>query len=510
MKASRILLIVPFMTLVFIAVFATGQSVPQLINYQGELMDKNTGQPLDGVSVDLTFSFYGDETGATPLYLTVVQENVQVTDGMYNVLIGSGTVTEGDESTISGVFQNHSEVWMGVEVGDDGEMTPRVRISSVPYAMSVDMAAIEKYFNTADADGDGFDKQLQGGNDCNDAAASVYPGAPEVCDGIDNQCAGDAGYGFIDENCSGGPSWPLVMGGATPGSSSPYYTRVHVQGNYAYIMDPEGSLDMFLRYFDVSDPLSPTQGASREYYNGNLRDIHVDGTYIYIGDDEFGASYVSPPGGFGMQYATGLPDGLALGIFKLGNYGYVAEDHHTYPKLTVLDISTPTSPNVLGYNTVDSNGDPKDVYVQGDYAYMADQILGLVIFDVSNKSAPAQVGLYDTPGFPQDVFVQGDYAYVADSSYGLQIIDVSDPASPTLAGSYDTPGSAERVFVSGNSAYVVDKASSLQIVSVADPANTSLIGSYSAYVEDVYVSGDYAYLAVGSSGFRIIKVMDSP
>jgi len=42
--------------------------------------------------------------------------------------------------------------------------------------------------------------------DCDDAAVSVYPGAPELCDGIDNQCPADAGYGTVDEGCNNAPN----------------------------------------------------------------------------------------------------------------------------------------------------------------------------------------------------------------------------------------------------------------------------------------------------------------
>ncbi len=54
----------------------------------------------------------------------------------------------------------------------------------------------------ADADGDSHMDQACGGDDCNDDNEHVFPGAPELCDSVDNQCPGDPeGYGDIDEGC---------------------------------------------------------------------------------------------------------------------------------------------------------------------------------------------------------------------------------------------------------------------------------------------------------------------
>jgi hypothetical protein len=47
-----------------------------------------------------------------------------------------------------------------------------------------------------DDDADGW---AECAGDCDDAAASTYPGAVEVNDGFDNQCPGEAGFGSVDE-----------------------------------------------------------------------------------------------------------------------------------------------------------------------------------------------------------------------------------------------------------------------------------------------------------------------
>lgn len=41
-----------------------------------------------------------------------------------------------------------------------------------------------------DADGDGHNSEATGGDDCDDADPHTYPGAEELCDGVDNDCSG--------------------------------------------------------------------------------------------------------------------------------------------------------------------------------------------------------------------------------------------------------------------------------------------------------------------------------
>ena len=52
-----------------------------------------------------------------------------------------------------------------------------------------------------DNDGDGYGEHCDKGPDCNDDDPTVYPNAPELCDGKEHRCPGDVGYGQINEDC---------------------------------------------------------------------------------------------------------------------------------------------------------------------------------------------------------------------------------------------------------------------------------------------------------------------
>ncbi len=78
-------------------------------------------------------------------------------------------------------------VRFGLAVGQGGAFTMS--------GWNVDDLAIGSDGSCTDADGDGHVSAACGGSDCNDSSASVYPGAPELCNGIDDNCDGN-----VDEN----------------------------------------------------------------------------------------------------------------------------------------------------------------------------------------------------------------------------------------------------------------------------------------------------------------------
>ncbi len=179
-----------------------------------------------------------------------------------------------------------------------------------------------------------------------------------------------------------------------------------------------------------------------------------------------------------------------------------------YSYLRILDVSNIS--NIVLKSNFTLN-EVQDIYVSGNYAYVADSHQGLKILNISNPSSPSLVGSFnnsaDTNGDSDGVFVSGNYAYVVNADAGLQAIDISDPTTPSLSDTYDTTGQAVKVFVSGNYAYIADGESGLQIIDISNPSSLSFVANYNLDESlDVFVSGNYAYVADGDDGLQIIDI----
>jgi hypothetical protein len=98
--------------------------VPQRINYQGYLTDSG-GNPVNG-SVDIVFSIYDVAAGGTAIWTET--QTVVVNKGLFNVQLGSVTPLPSFSGTR----------YLGIQVGADPEMTPRLLLASAPYALNAE------------------------------------------------------------------------------------------------------------------------------------------------------------------------------------------------------------------------------------------------------------------------------------------------------------------------------------------------------------------------------------
>jgi hypothetical protein len=125
-----------FLLLTLLSVSALG--VPAIINYQGMLTDASGDTVVDG-DYSIGFALYDVAAGATARRSET--QTVTVSGGIYNVRLGE--VTPLSASIFSG------DLYLGVNVASDGEMTPRQQLTSVAYASkAADAATLEGYSAT--------------------------------------------------------------------------------------------------------------------------------------------------------------------------------------------------------------------------------------------------------------------------------------------------------------------------------------------------------------------------
>ncbi|MBN1318752.1 MAG: hypothetical protein JXA42_24945 [Anaerolineales bacterium] len=99
------------------------------ISYQGQLTD-SYGNPLTGL-YEMIFRIYDVPTEGSPLWseMWIGDQQVEVSGGLFNVMLGS------IDDTIASSIAGYDELYLGITVGSDSEMVPRVQLGSVPFSM---------------------------------------------------------------------------------------------------------------------------------------------------------------------------------------------------------------------------------------------------------------------------------------------------------------------------------------------------------------------------------------
>jgi hypothetical protein len=105
--------------------------IPDLITYQGHLLDPGTETPVPDGKYDMVFTIYDDPILGTNQWSQALTgaQGVQVIDGQFTVYLG-GAFSPFPTDLFAG-----GPLWLGVQVGTDPEMTPRTKVTSAPYAL---------------------------------------------------------------------------------------------------------------------------------------------------------------------------------------------------------------------------------------------------------------------------------------------------------------------------------------------------------------------------------------
>lgn len=110
-----------------IALTITSIVLAQDISIQGVLRDPNGRSVEDGVYT-VTFNIYEEPSGGTALW-TDTYNNLQVKHGVFQANLGENTSLDG--------LAFDATYYVGVKVGNFAEMTPRIALTTYPYAKAI-------------------------------------------------------------------------------------------------------------------------------------------------------------------------------------------------------------------------------------------------------------------------------------------------------------------------------------------------------------------------------------
>ncbi|MCW5551615.1 MAG: hypothetical protein KIS67_05540 [Verrucomicrobiae bacterium] len=282
--------------------------------------------------------------------------------------------------------------------------------------------------------------------------------------------------------------------------------RLVVRDNYAYvasapIWDGQSNQGGGLQVIDVSDPTQPRVVGEHTYFNspcvwcvGCAYDVAVKGNYAFLAEEEsqlirgeprgtLAAFDISDPTFPWLVTSFDTSSSRAGSVTISGNHAYVG-NYNSESGLLILDISNPTAPTqVGGYATFDT---VRDVAVVGTHAYLAkypDQSgdgVGVEVLDVSDPANPVRLGGIGNvwPNFFGRVLaVAEDRLHVAAYS-GYWIFDLANPAQPQLAAEYDTAGGGKEVIVSGDIAFLIEGRVGLHTFDISNPSQPVRVGGF--------------------------------
>ena len=562
LKSYALLTLIFLMSFVVLVSSVVAEANPN-INYQGKLTESSGLAVADG-SYNMRFFLY-DAVGVATTSAVWTEEligadKVQVTNGLFSVMLGSTT-------PLTGVDFNQS-LYLGVEIGGsttpawDGEMSPRKSLGTVPAAFEsfkLGGVASSSFLRSDQDDTASGLLTLTGGlissasssitgltfgtatgtilningesfTDFTGAGLTNTGGVLSVATSTLNIALSDT-TGTLGVTRGGTGITSISTGGLLYGDGANSIAALGV-GSNGEILQVSGGVPVWSATSSLGITSSQwvTSGSDINYNGGviiqpgtlskvseltdggSASNVVVRGDYAYVADGSDGLEIIDISDLSNPVKVGSVTDGSgnATDIYLSGNYAYVVE---VLNGLEIVDISDPYNPIEVGYFNDGGSGGASGVVVHGKYAYLADTFDGLEIVDISDPTNPFEVGSVSDGNQTWGVFVYGNYAYTSNDTDGLEIIDISDPFNPVEVGQVSEVGdNAYNVQVVGNYAYTADETDGLEIFDVSDPTNPFEVGSWtdgSGESSKMVVSGNYAYLADVEDGLYVIDISSS-
>ncbi|MFN8547556.1 MAG: hypothetical protein U0527_06195, partial [Candidatus Eisenbacteria bacterium] len=340
------------------------------------------------------------------------------------------------------------------------------------------------------------------------------------------------------------PTNPTVVGALNVGS---YAADVVVTGSLAYVLTREAGLVVV----DVSNPAAPVAVGSWPSSELGLGLVMGDGYLYLLRQDDFVSDLAvldltNPIAPIQVASVGSLFEADAFWEADIARHGDSLFLSHPLGSPTIINVSDPAHPSAAGELLV---GAARDIYVEGDRAFVCEYENGITVLDLSawptvvetgallapensygsipigdrllvvngdsyldlgrlqvaalgNLASPPSIGAVAPPGTCYGLAFSNSLLALAQGTSGVSIVDASAPSAPAVLATVDTPGTARQIAMSGPLALVADGFEGMAVVDLSTPSLPHVLSTFDTIGETRQVRrlGSRAYLAAGASG----------
>ncbi len=228
-----------------------------------------------------------------------------------------------------------------------------------------------------------------------------------------------------------------------------------------------------LSTYDVTDPMAPV---SFEQGGGayDAQKIHVepgadpDDPYMVLMADSWRGLrlFTSVPGTPGAHTQIGnavYSRGYTKDVDVVGGWAYVADDELG---IAVFDVSNPDFPELV--TAADAEGNALGIEIVDGHAYLACGTEGLTVFAIDGGETPVKVSELDLTAYSRGLVVRNGWCLLAAADGGVHVVDVSDPADPVYTGSVHTGYATDVAITDDGRVIVSDREDGLVVLGGPD------------------------------------------
>jgi hypothetical protein len=218
--------------------------------------------------------------------------------------------------------------------------------------------------------------------------------------------------------------------------------------------------------------------------------------------------------GFNTQFLSSfsLQDALFKGVAVQGNYAYLADD---IIGLIVLDVHDPLNPTFISNLQIQQPYEfAHKIEILDNYCIMlirpsswpTPTAGGFRVYDISDPYNPSHITFRGVPGRISDWFFKGDTLFVATGTQGFFVFDLSNPISPVTLGHFNEILNIWHIAANNNYAYATASSDGLRIIDINDFTNMTQISALKPGGNVGAVSLHQNYTFIMNDGMKVVDI----